>query len=68
MALDFSWVAGLFLAALLLVALVIVGVVLAFVPIDQTIRNVIVCIIVIAVILTVAHGFGWIGGTRHFVW
>ena len=42
----------------LIVVLLVVGVVLAFVPIDATIRNVILCIIVIAVILVVAHGFG----------
>lgn len=50
----------------LIVLLLIVGVVLAFFPIDGTIRNVVLCIVVVAVILTLAHGFGWFGGSAHF--
>ena len=52
----------------LIVLLLIVGVVLAFFPIDGTIKNVILCLIVIAVILTFAHGFGYTGSGRHWSW
>jgi hypothetical protein len=52
----------------LIVILLIVGVVLAFFPIDGTIKNVILCLIVIAVILTFAHGYGGWGGARHWSW
>lgn len=53
----------------LIVLLLIVGVVLAFFPIDGTIKNVILCIVVVAVILALAHGFGWVGsGPRHWNW
>lgn len=45
----------------LIVLLLIVGVVLAFFPIDGTIKNVILCLIVISVILVIAHAFGWFG-------
>jgi len=51
----------------LIVVLLIVGVVLAFVPVDGTIKNVILCLIVIAVILTLAHGFG-LFGSRSWRW
>lgn len=51
----------------LIVVLLIVGVVLAFFPIDGTIKNVILCLIVIAVILSIAHGFGGFGG-GHWRW
>lgn len=46
----------------LVVILLIVGVVLHFFPIDGTIKNLILCLIVIAVILVIAHGFGLFGG------
>ena len=52
----------------LIVLLLIVGVVLALLPIDGTIKSIILCLIVIAVILTVAHGFGWLGSSTHFHW
>jgi hypothetical protein len=48
----------------LLLILLIVGVVLAFFPIDGTIKNVILCIVVIAVILTLFHAFG--GSSPHW--
>ena len=41
--------------------LLIVGVVLYFFPVDPMIRNIILCLIVIAAILAVAHGFGAFG-------
>lgn len=50
--------------AALVVLLLIVGVVLYFFPIDAVIRNIILCIIVIAVILTMFHGFGTGGHWR----
>ncbi len=40
----------------LIFLLLIAGVVLAFVPIDKTIRNLIICLIVIAVIVALLHG------------
>lgn len=42
----------------LIALLLIVGVVLYFFPIDGMIKNIILCLIVIAVILTVLHGLG----------
>lgn len=52
----------------LIILLLIAGVILALVPIDATIRNIILVIIVIAVILSFSHGFGWSGGYgRHWV-
>lgn len=42
----------------LVLLLLIVGVVLFFFPIDGTIKNIILCIIVVMVILTLAHGAG----------
>lgn len=50
----------------LIVLLLIVGVVLAFLPIEGTVKNIIICLVVIAVILTVAHGFGWVGSGGHW--
>jgi hypothetical protein len=41
----------------LVVLLLIVGVVLYFFPIDAMIKNIILCIIVIAVIVALFHGF-----------
>lgn len=51
----------------LIVLLLIIGVVLFFFPVDPTIRNVILCIVVIAVILVLAQGFGWLPAS-HFSW
>lgn len=45
--------------------LLIVGIVLALVPIDATIRNVILCLILIAVVLALFHGFGAFTGWRR---
>lgn len=50
----------------LIILLLIIGVILAFFPIDGTIKNIILCLIVIAVILSFSHGFGWTGGHRYF--
>lgn len=52
----------------LVVLLLIVGVVLFFFPIDGMIKNIILCIIVVAVILTVLHGFGSFGSGPHWRW
>lgn len=52
----------------LIVLLLIVGVVLYFFPVDGTIKNIILCLIVIAVLLTVLHGFGTFGGHPHWNW
>lgn len=52
----------------LIVLLLIVGVILAFFPIDGTIKNVILCLIVVAVLLSFVHGFGWYSGTPHWRW
>lgn len=51
----------------LVILLLIVGVVLYFFPIDQTIKNLILCIIVVVALLAVlGHGFGIGGGHRYF--
>ncbi len=50
----------------LIVFCLIVGIVLAFVPVDGTVRNIIVCVLVIAVVLSLLHGFGVTSGTRHW--
>lgn len=42
----------------LIVLLLIVGIVLAFLPIDATIRNIIIGLICIALVLTLFHGSG----------
>ncbi len=47
----------------LIIVLLIVGVVLYFFPIDGTIKNIILCILVIAVILALFHG-----GSSHWNW
>lgn len=52
----------------LIVLLLIVGVVLYFFPIDAVIKNIILCIIVIAVILAVVHGPGGFSGHRYWNW
>ena len=52
----------------IVIVLLIVGVVLAFFPIDGTIKNIILCLIVIAVILSFAHGFGYSSGHRYWNW
>ena len=52
----------------LIVVLLIVGVVLYFFPIDGTIKNVILCLVVIAVVVTLFHGFGGFGGQGHWRW
>lgn len=50
----------------LIVLLLIVGVVLAFFPIDGTIKNIILCLVVIAVLVSILHGFGVTSGHRYF--
>lgn len=47
----------------LIILLLIIGVVLYFFPIDGTIKNIILCLIVIAVLLSVFHG-----GSGHWNW
>lgn len=57
----------------LIVLLIIIGIVLAFFPVDGTIKNIILCLIAIAVVLSVVHGFGGFGSfgsfgsNRHFL-
>lgn len=52
----------------LIILLLIIGVVLAFFPVDGTIKNVILCLVVIAVLLSFTHGFGWYSGAPHWRW
>jgi len=52
----------------LIVLLLVVGVVLYFFPIDGTIKNIILCLIVVAVILTILHGSGTTSGHRYWNW
>ena len=51
----------------IIIVLFIVGVV-PFFPIDGTIENVILCLIVIAVILSFAHGFRFSSGHKYWNW
>lgn len=48
----------------LIAVLLVVGIVLYFFPIDPTIKNVILCVILVAVVVTVLHGFGAFSGWR----
>lgn len=52
----------------LIFILLIVGIVLAFVPVEGTIKNIIIGLIVIAVVIAVFHGFGGFGmySPRHW--
>ena len=51
----------------LLILLLIIGVILVFFPVDGAIKNLILCIVVIAVLLVLAQGFGWMPA-HHFKW
>jgi len=48
----------------LILLLLIIGVVLYFFPIDGMIKNIILCLIVLAVLVTLFHGYG--GGHWKF--
>lgn len=50
----------------LLIGLVVIGVILALVPIDRTIRDLILILVIIAVLVILAKGFGLIGSYRHW--
>ena len=49
----------------LILLLIVVGVILAFFPIDGTIKNIILCLVVLAVVFALFHGYS---AHQYFRW